>query len=372
LQYLVQDETSVNVKQLYLDECRHLSTSHSGCGGKVSNMSHSNVMNAELAYQKKAELLLSDQNCYKMISYKNSFRLTVELIDTQSEDEDDEEVEVEKWSEYVLKYSSEHNLNDSMKETLVKKPVFLTKTAHVLKNKFARIEKKKQLTAGAISAATLTTTITETTTTTTVNKAETSEKMETEQSDEASKVKNASTQNKPSETKVQAENVFMYRRNAFKNARKCHHTVSKRMFDKFRKLTNKWLKENSISADCIDDWLLGEHLDPEVKTICIKESSLKKTPYHIFYRYKVLSNDSNQSKTNLASTSSTSKSKISTNMNITDNDIESSHVKTQLSPKNEQQQAENEKNDQEPAQVDDINKSSTQDQPQSSTSTVSN
>jgi hypothetical protein len=142
------------------------------------------------------------------------------------------------------------------------------------------------------------------------------------------------------------------------------------MFDKFRKCTNKWLKENSISADCIDDWLLGEHLDAEVKTICIKESSLKKTPYHIFYRYKVLSNESNQSKTNLASASTTTKT-TNNNINTNSSDIELSNENVKLSPKNEQQN-ENEKNEPESTQANEINKSTTQDQPQSSTSNVSN
>ena len=143
------------------------------------------------------------------------------------------------------------------------------------------------------------------------------------------------------------------------------------MFDKFRKCTNKWLKENSISSDCIDDWLLGEHLDPEVKTVCIKESSLKKTPYHIFYRYKVLSNESSQFKSNQqASTSTTSKTSIN-NTNMNTNDIESTHEKAELSPKNEEQ-TQSEKNEPESTQEKDIDTSTIPDQAQSSTSNISN
>lgn len=92
LQYLVQDETSATVKQLYADELRASNLSGSslsssscnvgsssilgsasssagggGCGGKVSNMSNVNTINAESVYQKKAETLLHDQNCYKII-----------------------------------------------------------------------------------------------------------------------------------------------------------------------------------------------------------------------------------------------------------------------------------------------------------------
>lgn len=52
-------------------------------------------------------------------------------------------------------------------------------------------------------------------------------------------------------------------------------------------MSNRWLKENSISPDAIDDILLSEHLEPHIKTTCIKESYLKKKPYHVYYRYKV-------------------------------------------------------------------------------------
>jgi hypothetical protein len=131
------------------------------------------------------------------------------------------------------------------------------------------------------------------------------------------------------------------------------------MFDKFRKWTNKWLKENSTQADCIDDWLLGEHLDTEIKTICIKESSLKKTPYHIFYRYKVLSADSNQSKSNTNSTNTSLKTGNNNDMNINNYDaIELSHEKAELSPKNENQ-TESEKRESEPTLTKDIDTSTT-------------
>lgn len=73
LQFLVQDETSSSVKSLYLDEHRALNkdvtgVNASGCGGKVSAMYSTNVINAEMIYQKKAESLLSEQNCFQIIS----------------------------------------------------------------------------------------------------------------------------------------------------------------------------------------------------------------------------------------------------------------------------------------------------------------
>lgn len=84
------------------------------------------------------------------------------------------------------------------------------------------------------------------------------------------------------------ETTCMYRRNAFKRARKSHQAVTKRMYDKFRKYVNKWLKEHSLTVDCIDDWLLGDTLgnnNNSTKTTCVKESLSKREPYHVYYRY---------------------------------------------------------------------------------------
>lgn len=68
LQYLVQDDVSVAVKQYYHEENKALNGLPVGCGGKVSHMSYSSVMTAELAYQKRVESLLNDQNVFKIIS----------------------------------------------------------------------------------------------------------------------------------------------------------------------------------------------------------------------------------------------------------------------------------------------------------------
>lgn len=82
--------------------------------------------------------------------YKNSNRLTIELLDTQDDEEDDDEMgEVEKWSEFVDKYcaslqDTEERINDKLKEELIKKPVFLTRNAHYLKFKNEKYESKMQ------------------------------------------------------------------------------------------------------------------------------------------------------------------------------------------------------------------------------------
>ena len=137
LQYLVQDEKSVAVRLLYAEEAKPASGVCSGAGGKLANMSYANVMSAELAYQKKAEALLSDEYCYKVIIYKNSCRLTIELLDTQGDEEADAEalddVDVEKWSEYIDKHYVGGEAE--VKARLLQRPVLLTRNAHILKCK---------------------------------------------------------------------------------------------------------------------------------------------------------------------------------------------------------------------------------------------
>lgn len=77
------------------------------------------------------------------------------------------------------------------------------------------------------------------------------------------------------------------------------------MFSRFRQFSNRWLKENGTSPDCIDDMLLGEHLEPSIKTICVKESYLKRTPYHVYYRYKVIDDSKEKAPQQQQSKSST-------------------------------------------------------------------
>ncbi len=91
LQYLVQDEVSSSVKQIYLDEVRanHMVSScivggsgavGGGCGGKVANISYSSVMNAEMLYQKKVEALLNNQKLFRIMSVRKFFEFNLELF----------------------------------------------------------------------------------------------------------------------------------------------------------------------------------------------------------------------------------------------------------------------------------------------------
>jgi hypothetical protein len=117
------------------------------------------------------------------------------------------------------------------------------------------------------------------------------------------------------------------------------------MYDRFKKYLNKWLKENGVSADTIDDWLIGDTLNnPNIKTTCNKDCSLKRTPYHVIYKYKTQKLNVNTTTTttpNIIPTTTTttaipkSKSKISNNDNNNNNSNDSSSTTTTVALKQE-------------------------------------
>lgn len=68
--------------------------------------------------------------------YKNSGRLTFELLDTESQENQNEMNEIEKWSEYIEKYCGDeaNQITDEIKESLLTKPVFLTRLVIIINN----------------------------------------------------------------------------------------------------------------------------------------------------------------------------------------------------------------------------------------------
>lgn len=74
---------------------------------------------------------------FVVLQYKADSRLTLELLDTDTENSEDP-VEVEKWSEYVERYiANDTTISDELKEQLTRKPVFLPRW--LLKDLFIRI-----------------------------------------------------------------------------------------------------------------------------------------------------------------------------------------------------------------------------------------
>uniref|UniRef100_A0A4W6CP47 SIN3 transcription regulator family member Aa n=1 Tax=Lates calcarifer TaxID=8187 RepID=A0A4W6CP47_LATCA len=92
LQHIVSDEICVQVTDLYLTE-----SANGASGGTMSTQSSRS--SAESIYQRKAEQLMSDENCFKVMFLRNrgQVQLTVELLDTEEENSDEPmEAEVRK------------------------------------------------------------------------------------------------------------------------------------------------------------------------------------------------------------------------------------------------------------------------------------
>ncbi|MED6241542.1 Paired amphipathic helix protein Sin3a, partial [Ataeniobius toweri] len=119
LQHLVTDELCVRVTDMYLNESAKKAT-----GGTISTQA--SRATAEGTYQRKAEQLMSDENCFKLMFMKNlgSVSLAMELLDTEEENSD-EPADAEKWSDYVSRYLNSDSASPELREHLAQKPVFL-------------------------------------------------------------------------------------------------------------------------------------------------------------------------------------------------------------------------------------------------------
>ncbi|TNN00405.1 hypothetical protein fugu_011651 [Takifugu bimaculatus] len=80
LQHIVSDEICVQVTDLYLSE-----SANNASGGSIS--SQSSRSSAESTYQRKAEQIMADENCFKVmfLKSKGQVQLSVELLDTDEE-----------------------------------------------------------------------------------------------------------------------------------------------------------------------------------------------------------------------------------------------------------------------------------------------
>uniref|UniRef100_A0A667XJF8 Paired amphipathic helix protein Sin3a n=1 Tax=Myripristis murdjan TaxID=586833 RepID=A0A667XJF8_9TELE len=84
LQHMVSDEICVQLTDLYLAESANGAT-----GGSISTQPSRS--SAEAIYHRKAEQLMSEENCFKLMFLRNrgQVQLTVELLDTEEENSDE-------------------------------------------------------------------------------------------------------------------------------------------------------------------------------------------------------------------------------------------------------------------------------------------
>lgn len=131
LQHMVGDEISQQCTDLFIEETKHNAT-----GGPCATAQSRAIPEAN--YLKRAEQLLEDENCYKVTIYKNESKLTIGLLDTESNDGSDNEDPEDKWSSYMNKEFSKDNKSRSSKQW------FLTRN---VRRYMAREEKLMNLSA---------------------------------------------------------------------------------------------------------------------------------------------------------------------------------------------------------------------------------
>uniref|UniRef100_A0A7N6AQ16 Paired amphipathic helix protein Sin3a n=1 Tax=Anabas testudineus TaxID=64144 RepID=A0A7N6AQ16_ANATE len=205
LQHIVSDEICVQVTDL------HLAESLNGASGGITS-TQSSRSSAEAIYQRKAEQLMSDENCFKVMFLRNraQVQLTVELLDTEEENSD-EPMEAEVRNHYHLHevISFEH---------LAQKPVFLPRSVITFGGKKS-LEKEKMECMFKLN----------------------SYKM----------------------VYVFKSEDYMYRRTALLRAHQSHERVSTRLHKRFQAWVEAWVKEHvtrEMSAET-NKWLMGEGRD---------------------------------------------------------------------------------------------------------------
>ncbi|XP_017053877.1 uncharacterized protein LOC108096633 isoform X2 [Drosophila ficusphila] len=95
LQYCVTERAALDCVELFATEQRR------GCTGGLCRDAHK-TFEREMSYQRKAESILNDENCFKVYIYKIDCRVTIELLDSEPEELDKPAaLKAQKFSKYV-------------------------------------------------------------------------------------------------------------------------------------------------------------------------------------------------------------------------------------------------------------------------------
>uniref|UniRef100_A0A7N8Y1D0 Paired amphipathic helix protein Sin3a n=1 Tax=Mastacembelus armatus TaxID=205130 RepID=A0A7N8Y1D0_9TELE len=228
LQHIVSDEICVQVTELYLAE-----SANGASGGTMSTQSSRS--SAEAIYQRKAEQLMSDENCFKVMFLRNrgQVQLTVELLDTEEENSD-EPMEAERWSDYVGRYLNPDSTTPELREHLAQKPVFLPRNLRrIRKYQKGREQLDKEACEGG------------------------------KKSLEKEKMECMFKLNSYKMVYVFKSEDYMYRRTALLRAHQVFTRVSTRLHKRFQAWVEAWVKEHvtrDMSAET-NKWLMGEGRD---------------------------------------------------------------------------------------------------------------
>ncbi|XP_072236154.1 paired amphipathic helix protein Sin3a-like isoform X2 [Leuresthes tenuis] len=230
LQHLVSDDVCARVMDVYLSEGASKAT-----GGTLSTQT--SRATAEGAYQRKAEQLMSDENCFKVMFIKNrgSVSVAMELLDTEEENSD-EPADAERWSDYVGRYLNSDSASPELREHLAQKPVFLPRNLRRIRKCQRGWEQLQQerITKGS------------------------SDKSHDGNSE--LKMECMFKLNSYKMVYVCKSEDYMYRHTALTRAHQSHQRVNTRLHRRFQTWLDAWAKEHVTSEMGADShkWLMGD------------------------------------------------------------------------------------------------------------------
>ncbi|XP_072320597.1 paired amphipathic helix protein Sin3a-like isoform X2 [Eucyclogobius newberryi] len=225
LQHLVSEDVSIRVTDLYLSE----SPSKATGGALCSQASRST---AEGGYQRKAEQLTAEENCFKLMFVKSSgaVSLAIELLDTEEENSD-EPAEAQRWSDYVDRYLNTDSASPELREHLAHKPVFLPRNLRQIRKCQRGWEQLQQ--------------------------------ERSPRDDRELKRQCMFKLNSYKMVYVCKSEDYMYRHTALTRAHQSHQRVHNRLHRRFHKWLDAWAQDH-VSADmaaATHRWLMGEGQD---------------------------------------------------------------------------------------------------------------
>ncbi|KAJ3648743.1 hypothetical protein Zmor_020522 [Zophobas morio] len=298
LQHCVTERTAIACTDLFVKEQKRGAT-----GGSCAT-AHKRA-HLEMAYQRSGEKAVQDENCFKIYIYKKDCRMTVELLDTDSEDPKKVD-DAKKWSSYKECYTDITNADNKPRS-----PVYLNRNLRMYKKRRglynkAGDKKNSASSQGESSDDQKKNDEKKSSRTDDADKKfamleELERKLnerplpERNQTDHPGYEVSDETQCKfnPQDSKIMFnvnKDSYLYKLRAFSRARKTHPEVTKRLSSKFRVWLKKWASVNVSDVQhkhCID-WLMGrgEGVVPN-RTRVLTDNDLSRTPYVSYNRYRV-------------------------------------------------------------------------------------
>lgn len=336
LQHLVSDDPCTECQEIFLSEQKR----GLAVGGPCST-AHQRTA-AEVAYQRRAEQTLAEENCFKVLLYKRDCKVTIELLDTESEEQEQQTEPTPKWPNFTereRRFSNSEEPNNTESNNRIKeeretdsvllrqrKAVFLPRNVRRKKQSQPDVESEiKDIGPVAVPVPSGENDPSEGEKDVADRKkkeklsADGEEEMEVDEDVEASSGRRQSKQGKPKPVRLNhglniesldgADELqchfnqnsyrmvyvinrdnYLYRERALPKARQSHPTVSTRLNNKFRSWHNQWAQDHvsELQEKSNSDWLMGrgDGVVPN-RTRVLTNNDISKAPYRTFNRYRV-------------------------------------------------------------------------------------